>query len=176
MNPITINGNWLDSVKDSIPEHAEDIKTNLLHIMENHGIAKVDAHGCAYAAAIAACNGGLAFEIEMNSPLFMHENERAATKAAAALMGMNNVWFPFTELCGIELNDPKDTFMYSHSTHGVSKKKFYMYSLAASIVGKCNYSIKFHYDALLAEGMTVEQLSNIGKIASVVNAVGRIAI
>jgi alkyl hydroperoxide reductase subunit D len=175
-NPITVNGNWIESVRDSIPEHAEDIKTNLLWVMENHGLEKVDAHACAYSAAIAANNGGLAFEIEMNSPLFMHEAEREATKAAAALMGMNNTWFPFVEVCKIELINPQDTFTYSHNMHGVSTKKFLMYSLAASIVGKCNGSIKTQYDALLVEGLTVEQLRSIGKIAAIVNSIGKIAI
>lgn len=175
-NPMTINGNWIESVRDSIPEHAEDIKTNLLYIMENHGLDKVDAHGCAYSAALAASNGGLAFEIEMNSPLFMNDAERAASKAAAALMGMNNTWFPFIEACKIELKEPEDTFTYSHNMHGVSVKKFLMYSLAASIVGKCNGSIKTQYDALLSEGLTVDQLKNIGKIAAIVSAIGKIAI
>jgi alkyl hydroperoxide reductase subunit D len=171
-NPITVNGNWLESVKESIPEHAEDIKNNLLDIMANHGLEKVDAHGCAYSAAIAASNGGLAFEIEMNSPLFMTDAEREATKGAAALMGRNNTWFIFSEI----VDTYQDSFTEITNTFGVSKKKFYMYSLAASIVGKCNHSIKFYYDALIAEGMTVDQLRNIAKIASIVNAIGKIAI
>jgi len=172
-NPITVNGNWLESVKESIPDHAVDIKNDLLHIMENHGLEKVDAHGCAYAAAIAASNGGLAFEIEMNSPLFMHDGEREATKAAAALMGRNNTWFTFAEIHDIE----DESFTAINSTFGVSKKKFYMYALAASIVGKCNHSIKFYADELvMKEGMTFTEVSNIAKIASIVNSIGKIAI
>ena len=171
-NPMTINGNWIESVRDSFPEHAEDIKTNLINIMENHGLEKVDAHGCAYAAALSASNGGLAFEIEMNSPLFINDAEREATKAAAALMGRNNVWYTFAEMNAIE----DKSFTAINSTFGVSKQKFYMYSLAASIVGKCNHSIKFYYEELIAEGMTSVQLQNVAKIASIVNAIGKIAI
>jgi alkyl hydroperoxide reductase subunit D len=171
-NPITVNGNWIESVRDSFPDHAEDIKTNLIDIMEHHGLEKVDAHGCAYAAALSASNGGLAFEIEMNSPLFMNDAEREATKAAAALMGRNNTWFTFSEIC----DSNQDSFTEITNTFGVSKKKFHMYSLAASIVAKCNHSIKFHYDVLTAEGMTVEQLRNVAKIASIINAIGKVAI
>ena len=172
-NPITVNGNWLESVKESIPEHAEDIKNNLLDIMANHGLEKVDAHGCAYSAAIAASNGGLAFEIEMNSPLFMHDAEREATKAAAALMGRNNTWYNFADTQDIE----DDAFTSINSTFGVSKKKFYMYALSASIVGKCNRSIKFYTDELvMKEGMTFNEVSSIAKIASIVNSIGKIAI
>jgi alkyl hydroperoxide reductase subunit D len=65
--PITVNGNWVETVKESIPDHAKDIKLNLDNIMKNHGLEPVDAHACAYAAAIAASNGGLAFEIEKST-------------------------------------------------------------------------------------------------------------
>ena len=29
MNPITLNGDWVQSVKDSIPDHSKDIKLNI---------------------------------------------------------------------------------------------------------------------------------------------------
>ena len=177
--PITVNGNWVETVKESIPDHAKDIKLNLDSIMKNHGLEPVDAHACAYAAAIAASNGGLAFEIEMNSPLFLNDAEREATKAAAALMGMNNIWYPFVEMTGDpELKGlPPGLRMNVYANHGgVSKKKFEMYALAASIVGKCHFCVKAHYDILKKEGMTVQQLQAVGKIAAIVNAIGKVAI
>jgi len=61
--PINVNGNWVDTVKDAIPDYCKDIKLNLESIMTRHGLDPVDAHACAYAAAIAANNGALAFEI-----------------------------------------------------------------------------------------------------------------
>jgi alkyl hydroperoxide reductase subunit D len=51
-----------------------------------------------------------------------------------------------------------------------------MYALCASIVGKCNHCVKSHYDILKNEGMTVQQLQAVGKIAAVINAVGKIAL
>ena len=176
--PITVNGNWVETVKDSIPDHAKDIKLNLDNIMKNHGLEPVDAHACAYAAAIAAGNGGLAFEIEMNSPLFLNDAEREATKAAAALMGMNNIWYPFVDMVkDPELKGlPPGLRMNVYATHGgVSKVKFEMYALSASIVGKCHFCVKSHYDLLKKEGMTVQQLQAVGKIASVVGAINKIA-
>ena len=177
--PITVNGNWVETVKDSIPDHAKDIKLNLDNIMKNHGLEPVDAHACAYAAAIAAGNGGLAFEIEMNSPLFLNDAEREATKAAAALMGMNNIWYPFVDMVkDPELKGlPPGLRMNVYANHGgVSKQKFEMYALAASIIGKCEHCVKSHYDILKAGGMTVQQLQAVGKIAAIVHAIGRIAI
>jgi alkyl hydroperoxide reductase subunit D len=170
--------NWVDQVKNSIPDHAKDIKLNLDAVINRSGLDEIDAHACALAAAIMAGNGELAFEIGMNGPL-MGTPEREAAKTAAALMGMNNVYYPFVEMTGdANLKGlPAGLRMQAYATHGgVSKKKFEMYALCASIVGKCHFCVKSHYDILKNEGMTVQQLQAVGKIAAVINAVGKVAI
>jgi lipoyl-dependent peroxiredoxin subunit D len=169
---------WVDQVKESIPDHAKDIKLNLDAVINRSGLDEVDAHACAFAAAIAASNGDLAFEISMNGPL-MGTDEREAAKTAAALMGMNNVWYPFVEMAADESMKglPAGLRMNAYATHGgVSKKKFEMYALAASIVGKCEFCVKSHYDLLKKEGMTTQELMAVGRIAAVIAAVGKIAI
>lgn len=169
---------WVDQVKESIPDHAKDIKLNLDAVMNRSGLDDVDAHACAFAAAVAAGNGDLAFEISMNGPL-AGTPEREAAKTAAALMGMNNVYYPFVEMTeDPDLKGlPPGLRMNAYATHGgVSKKKFEMYALAASIVGKCQFCIKNHYDLLKKEGMSVTELQMVGKIAAVINAVGKVAI
>ena len=176
---ITVNGNWVEAVKESIPDHAKDIRLNLDAVINRSGLDPVDTHAVAYVSALAAGNGGLAFEIEHNSPLFTADKEREAAKTAAALMGMNNVWYPFVEMAADpDLKGlPAGLRMNAYATHGgVSKKKFEMYSLAASIVGKCHFCVKSHYDILKKEGMTVQELQMVGKIASVINAIGKISI
>jgi alkyl hydroperoxide reductase subunit D len=169
---------WVDQVKESIPDHSKDIKLNLDAVMNRSGLDEVDAHACAFAAAVAAGNGDLAFEISMNGPL-MGTDEREAAKTAAALMGMNNVYYPFVEMTeDPDLKGlPPGLRMNAYANHGgVSKKKFEMYALAASIVGKCQFCVKNHYDLLKKEGMTVTELQAVGKIAAVVAAVGKVAI
>jgi alkyl hydroperoxide reductase subunit D len=169
---------WVEQVKESIPDHAKDIKLNLDAVMNRSGLDEVDAHACALAAAIAAGNGDLAFEISMNGPL-AGTDEREAAKTAAALMGMNNVYYPFVEMTeDADLKGlPPGLRMNAYATYGgVSKKKFEMYALAASIVGKCQFCVKNHYDLLKKEGMSVTELQMVGKIAAVINAIGKVAI
>lgn len=176
--PLTIGGNWVDNVKESIPDHAKDIKLNLDNVINRSGLDEIDAHACALAAAIMTGNGELAFEIQMNGPL-MGSDEREAAKTAAALMGMNNVYYPFVEMTGDEnlKGLPAGLRMQAYATHGgVSKKKFEMYALCASIVGKCHFCVKSHYDILKKEGMTVQELQAVGKIAAVINAIGKVAL
>ena len=177
VNPITIGGDWVANIKESIPDHSKDIKLNIDAVINRSGLDLVDAHACALAAAIAAGNGELAFEIQMNGPL-MGAEEREAAKTAASLMGQNNVWYPFVEMAGDEgmKGLPAGLRMNAYATHGgVSKKKFEMYSLAASIVGKCHFCVKAHYDTLKKEGITTQELMAVGRIAAVVTAIGKVA-
>jgi lipoyl-dependent peroxiredoxin subunit D len=176
MDPVNINGDWLQTVKDSIPDHSKDIKLNIDSVINRSGLDPVDAHAIAYVSAIASGNGGLAFEIEHNSPLFTQEAERNAAKTAASLMAQNNIWYPFVEMAADESMKglPAGLRMNAYATHGgVSKKKFEMYSLAASIIGKCHFCVKAHYDTLKKEGMTTQELMAVGRIASVVNALSK---
>jgi alkyl hydroperoxide reductase subunit D len=105
--------------------------------------------------------------------------EREAAKTAASLMAMNNTYYPFVEMTGDENLKAVGAGlrMNAYATHGgVTKKKFEMYALAASVVGKCHFCIKSHYELLKKEGMTVQQLNAVGKIAAVVGAINKIAL
>lgn len=57
---------------------------------------------------------------------------------------------------------------------GTTKERFEAYSLAASIVGKCHFCVKAHYEGLKKMGYTVEQLRDIGRIAAVMTSVARV--
>ena len=92
-------------------------------------------------------------------------------------MGMNNVWYPFVEMAGDEeLKTMRPELrMNAYATHGgVSKAKFEAYALAASIIGKCHFCVKSHYELLKKEGWTTQQLRDVGRIAAVVNATAQV--
>lgn len=171
-------GNWVESVKNSIPDHSKDIKLNLDSVINRSPLSVQDTHAVALAAALAAGNGELAFAIQTSEELDNFVNEIEAAKSAASLMGMNNMWYPYVEMTGdSDLKGlPAGLRMNVYATHGgVSKKQFEMYALAASIIGKCHFCVKNHYDILKKEGMSVQELQHVGKIASVINAIGKIA-
>lgn len=169
---------WVEIIKDSIPDHSKDIRLNLDAVINRSLLSVEDTHACALVAALAAENGELAYAIMTSGELDNFTAETEAAKTAASLMGMNNVWYPFVEMCNdIELKGlPAGLRMNAYMTHGgVSKKKFELYALVASIIGKCHFCVKNHYDVLRKEGMTVQELHHAGKIASVINAIGKIA-
>jgi alkyl hydroperoxide reductase subunit D len=91
-------------------------------------------------------------------------------------MAQNNVWYPYVEMVGGALEGiPPQLRMNAIASHGgTTKARFEAYSLAASIVGKCHFCVKAHFDTLKAEGYSVDQLRDIGRIAAVMNSVAKV--
>jgi lipoyl-dependent peroxiredoxin subunit D len=160
---------FLTVLKERMPEHAKDIRLNLDSVIARSSLASDDALGCALAAAFAAKSQPLVELFKENTP----PAQAYAALTAATLMGMNNVWYPFVEMADDE--DLKtvrpELRMNAYATSGgVDKRQFEAYALAASIVGKCHYCVKSHYALLKKEGLSTQQLRDIGRIAAVVNA------
>jgi alkyl hydroperoxide reductase subunit D len=165
---------WVNSIKEALPEYAKDTKLNLDSVINRSTLDATVAQGCALAAAMATGNGKLVTFIQSGVE---DTKERDAALTASSLMGMNNVWYPYVEmvddpnLAGL----PAQLRMNAIATHGgTTKVNFESYSLAASIVGKCHFCVKAHYDTLKKEGMTVEQLRDIGRIAAVITSVAKV--
>ena len=164
---------FLDSIKNDIPDYAKDIRLNLDGVIARSSLAPEDALGVALAAAFAAKSRPLIDALRANMP----EAEAGAALTAAALMGMNNAWYPYLEMAGDEeLKTMRaELRMNAYATSGgVEKKKFEAYALAASIVGKCHFCVKSHFELLKKEGLTTQQLRDIGRIAAVVNATAQV--
>ena len=166
---------WVDTLKDnSIPDYAKDTRLNLDAVIKRSALAQEEAEAVALAAAFATGNTKLWTWIESQ---IANDTEAEAALTAAALMAQNNVWYPYVEMTGDEQLQglPAQLRMNAISTHGgTTKERFEAYSLAASIVGKCHFCVKAHYDGLKKMGYTVEQLRDIGRIAAVITSVSRL--
>ena len=160
---------FLNSIKDRLPDYAKDIRLNLDGVIARSSLAPEDALGVALASAFAAKSPELVDAFKAAAPAA----EASAALTAAALMGMNNVWYPFVEMADDEeLKTLRPELrMNAYATHGgVSRAKFEAFALAASIVGKCHFCVHSHYKLLKQEGWTTQQLRDVGRIAAVVNA------
>ena len=165
---------WVDQIKEGLPEYAKDTKLNLDAVIKRSTLPEEEAEACALAAAMATGNGKLVSFIQSS---MTNAVERDAALTASSLMGMNNVWYPYVEMVDdANLKGlPAQLRMNAIATHGGSTKgRFEAYSLSASIVGKCHFCVKSHYDNLKKEGYTVEQLRDIGRIAAVITSVAKV--
>jgi alkyl hydroperoxide reductase subunit D len=166
---------FLNTIKDLIPDYAKDIRLNLDGVIARSSLPPEDALGVALAASFAAKSKPLIDAFRANMPAA----EANAALTAAALMGMNNAWYPYIEMAADEeLKTARaELRMNAYATSGgVEKKKFEAYALAASIVGKCHFCVQSHYSLLKKEGYSVQQLRDIGRIAAVVNAAAQVLV
>jgi alkyl hydroperoxide reductase subunit D len=160
---------FIQSIKEAVPDWAKDIRLNLDGVISRSTLPAADAVGAALAAAVASRSATLIEAFKQG----LSETDATAALTAAALMGMNNVWYPYVEMAGdAQLKSlPAQLRMNAYATSGgVDKKRFELFALSASIVGKCHFCVQSHYELLKKEGYTVEQLRDVGRIASVVNA------
>ncbi|MGY8526941.1 carboxymuconolactone decarboxylase family protein [Paracidovorax citrulli] len=167
---------FLSTIKNLVPDYAKDIRLNLDGTIARSSLEGNDAVGVALAAAFAAKSKIIVDAIRNAGVLSPEELNAALT--AAALMGMNNVWYPYVEMAGDKdlASQPAGLRMNAYATHGgVDKRRFEMYALAASIVGKCHFCVKSHYELLKNEqGMTSQQLRDVGRIAAVIAAAANV--
>ena len=165
---------WVDQLKEIIPDYAKDAKLNLDAVITRSSLDKTEAEACALAAAFAAGNTKLWTWVQSQME---DQTEATAAVTAAVTMSQNNVWYPYVEMAeDANLSGlPPQLRMNAIATHGgTTRERFEAYALSASIVGKCHFCVKAHYETLKTAGYTVEQLRDIGRIAAVITAVSRV--
>ncbi|HYC45202.1 MAG TPA: carboxymuconolactone decarboxylase family protein [Burkholderiales bacterium] len=162
---------FLNALKDRIPEYAKDVRLNLDAVIARSSLDAADALGAALAAAYAAKSKPIVDAIRGSGQL--SEADTNAALQAAALMGMNNVWYPYVEMADdqdLKTQRP-ELRMNAYATHGgIDRKRFELFALSASIVGKCHFCVQSHYKLLKDNGVTAQQLRDVGRIAAVVTA------
>ncbi len=167
--------NHLEHVKSRIPDYAKDIRLNLDGALTRSSLTPQHAAGAALAASFAARAPALIEALRVSPALSVEHANAALT--AAALMGMNNVWYPYVEMADdAELKTVRPELrMNAYASHGgVDRISFELYALAASTVGKCHFCVASHYKLLKESGLTVQQLRDAGRIAAVVNAAAQV--
>jgi alkyl hydroperoxide reductase subunit D len=163
---------FIDAIKPALPDYAKDTRLNIDAVLLRSTLDADVAMGCAVAALAATGNGKLLSIMLADNPVHA---ESAMT--AASLMATNNVWYPFVEMADDPALKglPAQLRMNAIANHGgTTKANFEAFSLAASIVGKCEFCVKAHYEGLKTLGYTVEQLRDIGRIAAVMNSVAKV--
>jgi len=165
----------LQEIRSRIPDYAKDIRLNLDGVIARSTLTPAHAAGAALAAAFAARSPALVAALRGVDAL--DGGHASAALTAAALMGMNTIWYPFVEMAddaALKSLRP-ELRMNAYASHGgVDRVSFELYALAASIVGKCRFCVASHYKLLQESGLTTEQLRDVGRIAAVVNAAAQV--
>ena len=87
---------FLNALKERIPDYAKDIRLNLHATIGRSSLGPADALGASLAAAFAAKSKSIIDASRGSGQL--SDTDANAALIAAALMGMNTVWYPYVEM------------------------------------------------------------------------------
>jgi len=166
----------LDLLKQQIPDYAKDLKLNLGTLASEEILTPVQRAGAFIASAYAIGQPAVLQAIEAEFAPQLSAAELNAAKAAAAIMGMNNVYYRFTHLVA---NDeygklPAKLRMNVLANPGAAKVDFELWSIAVSAINGCGLCLDSHEKVVRQHGVSSEGIQAAVRIASVVNAVAAV--
>ncbi|WP_159996586.1 carboxymuconolactone decarboxylase family protein [Roseomonas sp. 18066] len=165
----------LEALRASLPDYARDLKLNLGSLATEPVLNVQQLAGTFVASAIASRNAVVTKALVEEFGPKLSAEALVAAKAAAAIMGMNNVYYRFTHLVGGDYPGlPAKLRMNVMAKPGVEKVDFELWSLAVSAINGCGMCMESHEKVVRHGGLSSEQVQAAVRIAAVVHAVAAV--
>ncbi len=165
----------IGNVRSNLGEYAKDIKINLGNVLSEEGapdLSQNQIYATALACVYATRNVDLISAVSEDAATVLSEDEVKAAKAAATMMGMNNIYYRFLHLCSDKDfgKMPANLRMSIIGNPGIDKKDFELYCLAVSAINGCGMCIDSHVHEVVKGGISKTGVQSAIRIASVINA------
>jgi alkyl hydroperoxide reductase subunit D len=161
----------VETLLESLPEYAKDLRLNWSALVNATELSESQKWGSLIAAAYGARSPRLLAAVESEAAEHISPEVIAAAKGAAAIMGMNNIYYRFQHLSTNEkyATMPARLRMNIMRTHGADHLDFELWSLVVSAINGCGKCVGAHEKVLLEKGVTEEQILAGVRIAAVVH-------
>ena len=167
----------LDALRETLPAYAKDLSLNLSSLAAETLLTDQQKWGAFVASAYALGQPAVVKAVEAAATeAGLSPEALSAAKAAAAIMGMNNVYYRAIHLVSNKEYGtlPARLRMNVLANPGVEKVDFELWSTAVSAVNGCGMCLDAHEAELKKYGVTAQQIQAALRIAAVVNAVSRV--
>ena len=167
----------LDTLRAALPAYAKDLSLNLSSLAAETVLSDQQKWGAFVASAHALGQPAVIQAIEAAAvEAGLSDEARNAAKAAAAIMGMNNVYYRSLHLIsnGEYKTLPARLRMNVLANPGVDKVDFELWSTAVSAINGCGMCLDAHEGELKKHGVPAASIQTALRIAAVVNAVSRV--
>ena len=167
----------LDALRETLPAYAKDLSLNLSSLAAETLLTDQQKWGAFVAAAYAVGQPAVVKALAAAATeAGLSPEALNAAKAAAAIMGMNNVYYRAIHLASNKEYGtlPARLRMNVLANPGVEKVDFELWSLAVSAINGCGMCLDSHEAELKKHGMPATQIQAALRIAAVVNAVSRV--
>lgn len=165
----------IQNLKELLPDFAKDIRINLINVLTLEGAAGLtekQIFGAALSVAFSLKNTLLIKNLKAEaSDAILSSEDIKGIKTAVSLMGMNNIYYRTIHLAEDHTLSslPARLRMMSINNPGIDKTDFEIYSLAVSAIAGCGLCIKSHTKKLIQEGLSVEGVQSVIRIAAVIH-------
>jgi alkyl hydroperoxide reductase subunit D len=166
----------LETLLNEVPEYAKDLRLNIGSVLRQPELTPVQAWGTAVACAAAVRHPRLSAAIEEEALPHLGEQGLFGASAAAAVMGMNNVFYRFRHLS----SNPKYSEMPARlrmqviGKHGADPVAFELWCLAVSAINGCGVCVDAHEKVLREKGLGEDAVLAAIRIASVIHALAAV--
>lgn len=167
----------LDALRETLPSYAKDLSLNLSSLAAETLLTDQQKWGAFVASAYALGQPAVVKALEAAATeAGLSPEALSAAKAAAAIMGMNNVYYRAIHLASNKEYGtlPARLRMNVLANPGAPKVDFELWSTAVSAVNGCGMCLDAHEAELKKHGVTAQQIQAALRIAAVVNAVSRV--
>ncbi len=166
----------MQTIKSLIPDYAKDLRLNLDSVLTEGGALGLTTKQIAIVAlssAIAARHEPLTQAIAQFAAQALDEAAFNGAKAAAAIMGMNNIYYRFTHLVSDQEYGkmPAKLRMNMMANPGIEKIDFELASIAVSAINGCGMCMDSHEQTLRKHNVSAQAIQSAVRIASVIAAV-----
>jgi len=160
----------LDELKNLLSDDTKDLRLNLGNVLDSGDLETQERYAIALTSAIFLGEQDLASALIQQAGANLSPEAIADAKAAAAIMGMNTVFYRFRHMVGKEsyAQRPAGLRMQRMARPAVSKKLFEMCSMACAVLAGCEMCIRSHEASLLHEEVTEDRVNQVVRIAAVV--------
>jgi alkyl hydroperoxide reductase subunit D len=167
----------LDALREQIPAYAKDLSLNLSSLSNETLLTPEQKWGAFVASAHAVGQPDVVKAVEAAARAAgLSDASFAGAKAAAAIMGMNNVYYRALHLMKNQeyRTLPARLRMNVIANPGVDKTDFELWCTAVSAVNGCGMCLDAHEEELRKRGVPTPNIQAALRIAAVVNAVSRV--
>lgn len=161
----------IQELLDTLPNYSKDFRLNLPGLLQQSELTPQQAWGTFVACAFASRNAELLRTAIQEAAPHINEQVIEAAKAAAAIMGMNNIFYRFQHL--IEKSKysemPARLRMQALRNHGVDQTDVELWCAAVSAIHGCGKCLVAHERVVLEKGISEDAVLAVVRIASVVH-------
>src|SRR5271165_2198314 len=169
--PMTLN-----ALLDAVPAYAKDLKLNLSTLLQQQELNEQQIWGTVAASAVASGNPQVIQTLLAEAASHLSPQALEAAKSAAAVMGMNNIYYRFQHLS----KNPKYATLPARlrmnvlRSHGIDQVDFELWCTAVSAINGCGLCVDSHEQVLRSKGMPEESILAAVRLASVIHGLATV--